>query len=76
MFPVEYVVTLYNTVSKPPQIETMKGITIAENYTQAMSNIEDYYGDEIVDVKLYMLEESNVYEFGMMEESPLFSESN
>ena len=40
------------------------GVTIAENYTEAMSNIEDYYGEELIEVKMFMQQEQSIYEIG------------
>ena len=38
-----------------------------------MKNIETYYGDNIIDVKLFMLEESSVYEFEMNSKEGMFN---
>lgn len=39
------------------------GITFAEDYTQAMKNIESWYGDTIVEIEsLFCLEDSTILE--------------
>ena len=39
------------------------GVTFAENYTEAMKNIESYYGDTITEIEsLICLEESTILE--------------
>lgn len=63
MYPVEYEVTIYDEYSKKEnKKEVIHGIAFGESYAEAMENIEKYYGEEIVDVKLYMNEEQTVYE--------------
>lgn len=39
------------------------GVTFAKNYGKAAKNIENYYGDELVTMKLFCMEEQSVYEF-------------
>lgn len=39
------------------------GVTFAKNYGKAAKNIENYYGDELVTIKLFCMEEQSVYEF-------------
>ncbi len=60
MGPFEYKVTVYN--DNKHCNEKYKGITFATDYTDAMDNIESYYGETIIDIKIYGLEESSVYE--------------
>ena len=63
MYPFEYEVQVYDEFSeKVNKYETIHGITFADTYTEAMKNIESYYGDTIIDIKLYMNEEQSVYE--------------
>ena len=59
MYPVEYVATVWNSDENKEEIN--HGVTFAGNYTEAMSNIESYYGDELITIKVTMLEESPVY---------------
>ncbi len=61
MYPVEYKVAIWD--DDVEKVEKRHGVTFAENYAEAMANIEQYYGDTIIDVKLFMNEECTVYEF-------------
>lgn len=72
MYPVEYIVTIWDDLTNKEEV--VKGITFAKNYTEAMSKIEDYYKDGIIDIKLFMLEEGSVYELEFIKDSPLFTE--
>ena len=45
------------------QMEERTGCTFAESYAEAMANIEEFYGDELISIKLDQLEESNLLEF-------------
>lgn len=45
------------------EYEKFSGCTFADSYTEAMTTIENYYGDELVDIHLESLEEDNVIEF-------------
>ena len=60
MGPFEYKVTIYD--EDKHCTEKYKGITFAENYADAMYNIESYYGQSIIDIKIYGLEQNSVYE--------------
>lgn len=56
LFPFEYVLNTWNECDKKEEI--VHGITFGKDYTEAMSNIESYYGDTIIAIeKLYGLEE-------------------
>ena len=66
MYPVEYEVKVYNEING--EIEEEKGITFAEDFTEACKKIEKYYGNELIDIFLYMLEESDVYVFNHMKD--------
>ena len=72
MYPVEYIVTIWNDLTNKKEI--VKGITFGENYTEAMSKIEDYHGDEIIDIKMFMLEENSIYNLEYIKDSPIFTE--
>lgn len=37
------------------------GVTHASNYTDAMSNIESYYGDELIRITLYPTVHDGIY---------------
>lgn len=62
MYPVEYRVRCWDDY-EGNEYETY-GVTFAENYTEAMSNIESYYGKDIIEVKMFMQEKNLVYEIG------------
>ena len=57
MYPFEYEVEVgYKN-------EKCHGITFAKDYGKAAKNIESYYGDELVTMKLFCMEEQSIYEF-------------
>ena len=62
IYPVEYKVRCWDEYEEN-EYEAY-GVTIAENYTEAMSNIESYYGEELIEVKMFMQQEQSVYEIG------------
>lgn len=62
MGPFEYTVVICSEF-KDYKEETIKGITFAGSYTEAMEQIEDYYGNEIVEItRLFACEECSIYE--------------
>lgn len=66
IFPVEYEINMWDEfVGKS---KTVYGVTLAKSYTEAMNNIEKYYGDSIIEISLYPHEDSGVYEFNWDEE--------
>lgn len=74
MYPVEYSATVYDVYNKMEcNTEQVYGITFANTYTEAMENIEGYYGDSIIDIRLFMQEESSVYE---LNQASIFSPSH
>lgn len=62
MSPFEYEVNIYDDFSENGGFEIVHGITFGYTYAEAMENIEKYYGNNIIDVKLFMNEEQSVYE--------------
>ena len=72
MYPVEYEVHSWNEVADKEDI--VHGITFGENYSDAMYNIEKYYGDTLISVKLFMCEEveNPIYEFEINSDSDNF----
>lgn len=72
-FPVEYKINMWDEfVGKS---KTVYGVTLAKSYTEAMDNIEKYYGDSIIEISLYPLENNSVYEFNWDEDdNPYLSE--
>lgn len=71
---VEYIANVFNEVDKKEEV--VKGVTIAESLSEAVDNLEKYYGSEMIDVKICGLSEDNVYEFDFYGngESCLFDE--
>lgn len=67
MYPVIYWCKIYDECEM--KTVNISGCTFAENYTEAMSNIEAYYGDMLCDIKMEMIEESSVLEFKTYEEA-------
>ena len=67
MYPVIYWCKIYDEYEM--KTVNISGCTFAENYTEAMSNIEAYYGDMLCDIKMEMIEESSVLEFKTYEEA-------
>ena len=66
LFPIEYEALVWNCIDSTE--ETVYGITIAESFTDGMEKIEGYYGEELIQVTLYMCEESSVYELDNLKE--------
>ena len=59
--PYKYKATIYDGINgSRPEVF---GVTFADTYYEAMKNIEAYYGEDIITVSLYALEEATVYEF-------------
>ena len=63
MLPVEYIIELYDSTEQ--RIEKTYGVTLGATIAEAAANIEKFYGDELISVKLFPLEEAYVYEFGL-----------
>ena len=45
------------------QLEERSGCTFTESYAEAMENIESFYGDELISIKMDQLEENVLIEF-------------
>lgn len=60
-YPAKYMAKIWN--DDEGVVKTVTGITFAENFTEAMANIESYYGDEMVEVTIELFEECTIYEF-------------
>lgn len=54
MYPFKYEVKSWDEVDK--KIEELHGITFANNYTEVMHKIEEYYSDTLDEVKISLLE--------------------
>lgn len=65
MFPAKYSALIWNDINKTS--ERVTGITFGENYTDAMKNIEAYYGEDLIKVTLELEEEATVYEVSSTE---------
>ena len=61
IYPAEYEVEVWNSDEK--KIETVHGVTFGDTFTEAMEKIEGYYGEDLCSVTIFLLEESEVYEF-------------
>ena len=61
MYPAKYKAEFYDSINGI--MKNVEGVTMAENFTDAMEKIESYYGDELNEVTIILLEEANVYEF-------------
>ena len=61
MYPVEFKVISWNDITEKE--ETNHGVTFAENWAEAMANVESYFGSDLISVRLFMLEEGNCYIF-------------
>lgn len=62
IYPFIFWVTI-PTLNDDGKLEERTGCTFAESYAEAMNNIEEFYGDDLVSVKLEPLEESLILEF-------------
>lgn len=71
MYPVEYSAMVYDEMQY--NTEQVYGITFADSYAEAMEKIEKYYGDTIIDIRLFMQEENSVYE---LNQASIFSPSH
>ena len=65
MFPAKYSALIWNDLDGVT--ERVTGITFGKNYTDAMDNIEAYYGKEIIEVSIELQEEATVYEISSKE---------
>lgn len=66
MYPFIFWGSYYNEIDS--SVEKMSGCTFADTYAEAMSNIEEYYGDDLNDIHLEPLEENNVLVFANPQE--------
>lgn len=63
IYPIEYEAHVWNDIKEKEEI--VYGIVFAKDFSDGMTSIEGYYGDELISVKLFMLEEVEnlIYEF-------------
>lgn len=70
MYPAVYHVHLYDEVDHTER--DVCGVTFAHNFTQAVQNIEDYYGNEVISLSImFVNEEQSVIEISAEEASRL-----
>lgn len=68
MYPYIYKATICSEFNDYKE-EVKSGCTFGKNFTEAMHNIEEYYGDELVDIHIDVLEEGETLEFFNYEEA-------
>lgn len=56
----EYTVDFWDTMDN--RRETRRGVVYGDSYAAAASQIEDYYGEDIITLSIYALEPQSVYE--------------
>lgn len=61
MYPYIFWGSVYDEIDNNER--EFSGCTFADNYAEAMSNIEDYYGEDLISIRLTPLEKSSVLEF-------------
>lgn len=61
MYPALYTVEFWDDITH--EMKTVKGITFADNFTEAVERIEDYYGLTLNSVTIELQEEKTVWEF-------------
>lgn len=61
MYPAKYKAEVYDSINGT--MEDVEGVTIAESFTDAMRKIEDYYGNDLNEVTITLLEAAEIYEF-------------
>lgn len=67
MYPVIYWCKIYDDVHM--KMLSVSGCTLAKSFTDAMYNIEAYYGEELCEIQMEMLEANSVIEFKTYEEA-------
>lgn len=60
MYPALYTAEIWDDIDH--KMRTVKGITFANNFTEAAERIEDYYGLELNSVTIELQEEQTVWE--------------
>ena len=62
IYPFIYWATI-SSLEDDTQLEERSGCTFAGSYAEAMENIESFYGDELISIKMDQLEENVLIEF-------------
>lgn len=57
----EYQLKIWNEIDSKEEIRS--GVVVADTITEAMEEIEDYYGDEIMEVQMLKAITDGVFEF-------------
>lgn len=66
----EYQLKIWDDVDDKEEIRS--GVVAADTITEAMKEIEDYYGDEIIEVQMLKAITDGVFEFQYVMEDPDF----
>jgi len=66
----EYQLKIWDDVDDKEEIRS--GVVAADTITEAMKEIEDYYGDEIMEVQMLKAITDGVFEFQYVMEEPDF----
>ena len=66
----EYQLKIWDDVDDKEEIRS--GVVAADTITEAMKEIEDYYGDEIMEVQMLKVITDGVFEFQYVMEDPDF----
>ena len=66
----EYQLKIWNEIDSKEEIRS--GVVAADTITEAMKEIEDYYGDEIMEVQMLKAITDGVLEFQYVMEDPDF----
>ena len=66
----EYQLKIWDNVDDKEEIRS--GVVAADTITEAMKEIEDYYGDEIMEVQMLKAITDGVFEFQYVMEDPDF----
>lgn len=61
MYPYIFWGSVYDEIDAEER--EFSGCTFADSYAEAMDNIEDYYGEDLISIRLTPLEESSILEF-------------
>lgn len=66
----EYQLKIWDEIDSKEEIRS--GVVAADTITEAMKEIEDYYGDEIMEVQMLKAITDGVFEFQYVMEDPDF----
>ena len=66
----EYQLKIWNEIDEKEEMRS--GVVAANTITEAMKEIEDYYGDEIMEVQMLKAITDGVFEFQYVMEDPDF----